>query len=84
MRWVLLLIAIVGFFGAFLARTPGILGLCLALGFIGALGTVFAVAQARIEGSARPETLNEVDMNALKATLPTELSTARDRTHTPS
>lgn len=80
MRWVLVLLSIAGFFAAFLSRTPGLLGLCLLLGFACAIAAVFAFAHARIEGNARPETLNEADLLAYKATLSTNSSAAQDRT----
>lgn len=84
MRWVLILIAIAGIFGAIVARSPGLLGLCLLITFLGGIGAVFAFAQARIEGSARPETLTELDAATFKAALSERTSAAEERTTRPS
>lgn len=69
MRWLLLALTVFGLLLALSARTPGWLGLGLALLLLGALASVFAFAQARIRDSARDEQLSDQQIAALKATL---------------
>jgi hypothetical protein len=69
MRWILLLIAFVGFSVAFAARTPGLMGVGLLLGFVGLFAALFAFAAARIAATARPDTalLSDKELAALRA-----------------
>lgn len=55
-RLLWLVMALVGFVLAFVAKSAGVLGLGLVLGVIGLFGLVLSMAAARISASARPET----------------------------
>ena len=69
-RVLLFLLAIAGFAIAFTAKTPGLLGLGLLIGFAGLLGFVLALAAARVSASARPDTAmaSAADLAALRRT----------------
>ena len=69
MRWLMLGLTILGFALAFIARTPGVLGIGLLLGFVGLFGLVFSIAADRVASSARPDTamLSTEDLAALRA-----------------
>jgi len=69
MRWILLGLTILGFAMTFIARTPGVLGFGLVLGFVGLFGMVFSIASDRIASAARPDTamLSTEDLAALRA-----------------
>lgn len=69
MRWLMLGFTILGFALAFIARSPGLLGLGLVLGFVGLFGMVFSMAADRVASSARPEAsmLTGEDLAALRA-----------------
>ncbi len=71
MRWIMLLAAVLGFGLAFSARTPGLLGLGLVIGFVCLFFALLGFAAARIAATARPDTamLTDKDMYALKASL---------------
>lgn len=56
LRILLLVVMMAGFALAFIARSPGLLGLGLLLGMFGLGGFVLGLAAARVAGSARPET----------------------------
>ena len=67
-RVLLFVLAIAGFAIAFAAKSPGLLGLGLLLGFAGLLGFVLALAAARVSASARPDTAmaSAADLAALR------------------
>ena len=71
MRWVSVGAAVLGFVVFLAAKTPGLMGLGLLLGFGGLFFAVFAFAAARIASTARPDSmmLTDKDINALKASL---------------
>jgi hypothetical protein len=71
-RVLLLLLTIAGFAIAFMAKSPGLLGLGLLLGFAGLFGFVLALAAARVSASARPDTAmaTAADLAALRRTPP--------------
>jgi len=71
MRWILLLLAVFGIALAVSAKTPGLLGLGLLLGFGCLFLALFAFAAARIASTARPDAtlLTDKDINALRASL---------------
>lgn len=56
LRWILLVLALLGLALAFTTKSPGLLGIGLLLGFVGAIGFVFALAADRIAANARPDT----------------------------
>jgi Tfp pilus assembly protein PilX len=55
MRWIMLVLAVLGFVLAFMTKSPGLLGIGLLLGLIGVIGFVFALAADRVSANARPE-----------------------------
>ncbi|MGH8121574.1 MAG: hypothetical protein ACREPT_02250 [Rudaea sp.] len=69
MRWLLLLIAVVGFVFAFTSKTPGLLALGLFAGLAGLLGFAFAMAAARIAETAQPmaNLIADAEVSALRA-----------------
>lgn len=71
MRFVFLFIALAGFVFAFFAKTPGMLGLGLALGLICLFASVFGFAAERVASAARPDAalLTDQDINALRASI---------------
>lgn len=71
MRWIFLLLAVIGFAFAFSARSPGALGFGLVLGFGGLLGALFGFAAARIAANAQPDSalLTDKDIAALRASM---------------
>ena len=55
MRWIMLVLAVLGFVLALMTKSPGLLGIGLLLGLIGVIGFVFALAADRVSANARPE-----------------------------
>ena len=55
-RLLWLVLALVGFVLAFMAKSAILLGVGLLLGIIGFAGLVLAMASSRVSASARPET----------------------------
>jgi hypothetical protein len=68
MRWIFLLLAIIGFSLAFAAKTAGLMGLGFLVGLVGLFGSFFGFAAARIASIARPDTvlLTDKDASALR------------------
>jgi len=54
-RWIMLVVTVLGLVLAFMAKTPGLLGIGLLLVLIGIVGFIFALAADRIAANARPE-----------------------------
>lgn len=71
MRWILLVVAVLGFALTFSAKTPGLMGIGLFAGFIGLLGALFAFAAARIAATSRPDAalLSDKDISRVRASL---------------
>jgi hypothetical protein len=69
MRWLLLVLTVVGFTLTFMAKGPGLLAIGLVLGFVGFFGFIFALAADRVSASTRPETamLATEDLAAMHA-----------------
>jgi hypothetical protein len=59
MRWLWLLATLLSWVLCFTRHGPGALAFWLLLGMVGAIGTVLAFAQARIEANARPDPTSE-------------------------
>jgi len=57
MRWIWLIISVVGFGLAWVAKTPGLLGFGLIMGLVGITMAVLAIAADRIQAGARPESM---------------------------
>jgi len=71
MRWILLLIAVLGFGLGFSAKAPGLMGLGFVLGFVFLIATFFAFAAERVAETSRPDSilLTDKDLNALRASM---------------
>lgn len=71
MRWILLLLAVLGFALAFSAKAPGLMGLGFALGFVFLIAAFFAFAAARVADASRPDSalLTDKDIAALRASM---------------
>ena len=55
MRWIMLLASMFGFCLVFAAKTPGLLGFGLLIGFVCMFISLFGFAAARIASTSRPE-----------------------------
>jgi hypothetical protein len=55
MRFVWLLVMVASLLFAFMTRHPGVLAVCLFVGFVSGLCAVFSFAAARIESTSRPD-----------------------------
>lgn len=86
MRWIMLGLTILGFALAFIAKTPGMLGLGLVLGFVGLFGMVFSIAADRVASQARPEAsmLTSEDLAALRARREAARPAAASSPHAPA
>ncbi|MGA9335839.1 MAG: hypothetical protein WBV39_16275 [Rudaea sp.] len=71
MRWILLVVAILGFGLAFSAKTPGLMGIGLLVGFVALFAALFSFAAARIAATTRPDStlLTDRDISVLRASL---------------
>ncbi len=71
-RLLWLVVTLVGFALAFVAKSAVVLGLGLLLGIVGFFGFVLAMAAARVSASARPETsmASVDDLGALRKRAP--------------
>lgn len=54
-RWILLVLALIGFTLVLAAKSVGLLALGLLLGIVGLFGFIFAMAAARVAAGARPD-----------------------------
>jgi hypothetical protein len=68
MRWIYLLVAILGFALAYTAKSSGLLALGLIAGLGGLTAALVAIAAARIAERTRPDAalLSDADINALR------------------
>lgn len=80
MRWVLLVVAVLGFAVTFSAKTPGLMGVGLLVGFFSLFGALLAFAAARIASTSRPDTdlLTDKDISVLRASLRKSVSPPSD------
>ncbi|MBS0556433.1 MAG: hypothetical protein JSR27_03350 [Proteobacteria bacterium] len=71
MRWIFLLLAVLGFALGFSAKAPGLMGAGLLLGFVFLIGAFFAFAAARVAETSRPDStlLTDKDISALRASM---------------
>jgi predicted lipid-binding transport protein (Tim44 family) len=69
MRWLLLLIAVVGFAVAFTSGSPGLLALGLLIGLAALFGFTLAMAAARIAETAQPAAnlIADAEVSAMRA-----------------
>ena len=69
MRWIMLVAALFGFGLVFAAKSPGLLGLGLVIGFVCLFIALFGFAAARIASTSRPEIamLTDREISALQA-----------------
>lgn len=71
MRWVLLLLALLGFALGFSSHSPGLMGLGFVIGFVFLVAAFFAFAAARVAESSRPDStlLTDKDIATLRASM---------------
>ncbi|HZW50232.1 MAG TPA: hypothetical protein VFF05_00090 [Rudaea sp.] len=71
MRWVVLLLALLGFALGFSSRSPGLMGLGFVLGFVLLIAAFFTFAAARVEANSRPDStlLTDKDIAMLRASM---------------
>ena len=71
MRWVVLLLALLGFALGFSSRSPGLMGLGFVLGFVCLIAAFFTFAAARVEANSRPDStlLTDKDIATLRASM---------------
>ncbi len=71
MRWILLVLAVLGFALGFSAKAPGLMGLGFVLGFAFLFAAFFAFAAARVAANTRPDSalLTDKDIATLRASL---------------
>lgn len=71
MRWVLLVIATFGFGLGFSAKTPGVMGIGLLIGFVGLFASLLLFAAARIAANSQPDSalLTDKEISLLRASL---------------
>lgn len=55
LRWILLLLALVGLAVTFTTKSAGLLGLGLLLGLVGGIGFALAMAADRVAANTRPD-----------------------------
>lgn len=67
MRWLLLIVAIVGLLGSWWSASPFWFGTGLVVGVVAAVAAALAFAQARIDDSAQPEIMADPEIEALKS-----------------
>jgi hypothetical protein len=67
MRWILFAISCIGLLLAVFSRVPGLTALGAAMFVVGRLSCVLAFAQVRIAANARPETLDEWQLQQLRS-----------------
>ena len=70
MRWLLLVVSLLAFGGAFKVATPGLVAACLALGIVTLIGALMGFVAARVGSVARGQDSRELDVliQAKKAT----------------
>ena len=71
MRWILLILAVLGFAMAISAKSPALMGFALVVGFICLIAAFFAFAAERLAETSRPDStlLTDKDINALRASM---------------
>ena len=55
MRWLMIVLSLLGLFLALTTRSPGVMGLSLVMLVVGLFGIVLSVAAGRISANARPD-----------------------------
>ncbi|HPW02741.1 MAG: hypothetical protein WBC13_14785 [Dokdonella sp.] len=54
-RWLMIVLSLLGLFLALTTRSPGVMGLSLVMLVVGLFGIVLSVAAGRISANARPD-----------------------------
>jgi hypothetical protein len=69
MRWLMLVLLILGLALTFTTKSPGVLAIGLGLGFVGLFGLIFLLAADRVSSGARPESamLGPEELAAMRA-----------------
>jgi hypothetical protein len=71
MRWIWLLVSMLGFGIAFSTRSPGLLGIGLVVGIVALFVTVMSMAAEKINSTARSDSamLGDKEIAALRASM---------------
>ncbi|MGH8090938.1 MAG: hypothetical protein ACREO6_05760 [Rudaea sp.] len=71
MRWIVLLLALLGFALGFSSRSPGLMGLGFVLAFVFLSAAFFAFAAVRVAENSRPDStlLTDKDIATLRASM---------------
>lgn len=72
MRWILLIVAVIGFSLGFSAKSPGLMGLGMVVGMVCLVAAFFAFAATRIESTARSDIalLSPKELQSLRTRAP--------------
>lgn len=76
MRWTLTTIALLGFAIAFATRSPGWVAFGVIVGLVCGIAAALAFIDLHIRASSRPEHMTDGQLQALRATLRPQPSTA--------
>ncbi|MBS0432658.1 MAG: hypothetical protein JSS21_09685 [Proteobacteria bacterium] len=71
MRWILIIVALLGFLLAFLSHSPGMVALGVVAGLMCGVGAALVFIDLQIRSSSRSEYMTPGELDALKATLKT-------------
>ncbi len=69
MFWGLALLALIAFMLAFISHSPGLMGLCLFIGFVSAIAAALVFIGRHVRASSRPEHMTDREIEALRNTM---------------
>lgn len=69
MIWSLAIITVLAFAGAFTTHSPGLMGLCLLIGFACGIAAALVFIDRHMRASSRPEHMTERELDALRKTV---------------
>ncbi|MGH8090226.1 MAG: hypothetical protein ACREO6_02110 [Rudaea sp.] len=71
MRWIVLLLALLGFALGFSSRSPGLMGMGFVFGFVFLVAAFFVFAAVRVAENSRPDAtlLTDKDIATLRASM---------------
>lgn len=76
MIWGLAVVTLLAFALAISTRSPGLMGLGLAVGSIGAIVTAVLFIDRHVRANSRPEHMTSGELNALRSTLQKDVKTS--------